>query len=493
VAPVDDAPVVLTPIADITVTEPVLALVGSTLVETIQPTVIDLSQVFTDIDNDPNLIVKSIQTNTNPSLVSTSLNGNLLTLNYAANQFGTAQITVLGTSNGLTVADTFTVTANSVYNLITGTSANDSLNGTTAQDKILGLAGDDKLDGKDGNDVIYGGDGRDDIKGYKGNDFLFGNAGDDKLSGEDNDDVLIGGQGADELLGGNGNDTFLIQVSNEAEFDVFNGGSEDLTSKPQGDTILNASGSAVIFNGFNDSWDIETFDGGGYAILGNSANNSLDFRRTTLVNVPYVDGGIGDDDIKGSIASETLRGGTNNDKIDGNDGNDTLYGDAGLDELKGGKGTDQLFCGDGNDKLQGEDDNDVLIGGTGSDQLEGGNGEDTLIGVDPNSAIAGRNEIDVLKGNSGNDLFVLGDSTRIYYDDGIISNAGLNDYALIDDFKSGEDKIRLKGSISNYVLSPASSGLPGGTAIYLKTSGDNELIAVVKGVNNLTTSAFTFV
>ncbi len=78
-------------------------------------TSIPLSNVFTDIDNDDAAITKAVIANSNPGLVNPVIEeGNNLTLNYVANAFGTAQITVEGTSNGQKVSDTFTVTVNSV-------------------------------------------------------------------------------------------------------------------------------------------------------------------------------------------------------------------------------------------------------------------------------------------------------------------------------------------------------------------------------------------
>jgi hypothetical protein len=72
--------------------------------------IIDISTVFTDPDNDDALIVKSIQSVSNPNLFdSVDLTDNLLTLDYAADQYGAAYITVLGESNGKTVTDLFTV------------------------------------------------------------------------------------------------------------------------------------------------------------------------------------------------------------------------------------------------------------------------------------------------------------------------------------------------------------------------------------------------
>ncbi|MDJ0734087.1 MAG: SBBP repeat-containing protein [Nostocaceae cyanobacterium] len=349
----------------------------------------------------------------------------------------------------------------------------------------LKLEGTDEVD-----DTLMGLMGDDEIKGKKGDDTLHGLAGNDKLDGEDGDDTLYGGAGADELKGGNQNDTFIIQETTEAEFDIFDGGSEELDRNPQGDTIVNDSGSDVIFNKFDDSWGIETFDGGGNAILGNAANNSLNFQKTTLVNVIYVDGGAGEDEIKGSVNDDTFRGGADKDKIEGKDGNDVLYGDGGTDELKGGKGQDTIHGGADNDKLNGEDDDDILIGGAGNDELDGNKGNDKVIGVDPKTAIAGYGEIDKLKGGDQSDTFVLGDATQAYY----LGQDNL-DYGLIDDFKLDQfDKIQLYGIASNYSLKTDVTDLPNGTAIFF--GEENDLIGIVKDVKGLSltdSTVFTFV
>ncbi len=348
-----------------------------------------------------------------------------------------------------------------------------------------------KLEGTDEvNDIMIGVMGDDELKGKKGDDSLYGLAGNDKLEGEDGDDTLYGGGGADELKGGDDNDTFVIEGYNQAEFDIFDGGNEELDRNPQGDTIVNASSGDVILNQFKESWDIETFDGGGYAILGNDANNSLDFRKTTLQNVTFVDGGAGEDEIKGSEANETFKGGADKDKIEGEDGNDNLFGDAGTDELKGGKGNDILDGGADVDKLKGEKGNDTLIGGTGDDELDGDEGNDWLIGVNPEAAQSGFGEIDELKGGDQSDTFVLGDAMQAYY-----LGQGNLDYGLIDDFDLNEsDVIQLYGIASNYNLKTNVTDLPKGTAIFF--GEENDLIGIVKDVKGLSltdSNVFTFV
>ncbi len=96
--------------------------------------------------------------------------------------------------------------------------------------------------------------------------------------------------------------------------------------------------------------------------------------------------------------------------------------------------------------------------------------------------------MDELKGNDGSDIFALGETGQVYYDDEDPLTPGLDDYALIADFKVEDgDMIRLSGSSEDYVLDTSpTSNLPGGIAIFL-TAGqsDNELIAIVEGSQNL--------
>ena len=102
VTPVDDPPFVASAINNIDVNEDA------------EPVVIDLSTVFSDIDNDDAAISKVIQSNTNTSLVSGSLSGNELTLTFAPDANGTANITIRAFSNGKSVDDLFTVNVTAV-------------------------------------------------------------------------------------------------------------------------------------------------------------------------------------------------------------------------------------------------------------------------------------------------------------------------------------------------------------------------------------------
>jgi hypothetical protein len=98
---VDDPPVVGNAIANVTA------------IEDDANDTVDLSNVFNDVDDDNASITKSV-TSSNPSLVTASMSGEILTLDYQTDQNGTATITVIGTSNTVDVNDTFTVTVSEV-------------------------------------------------------------------------------------------------------------------------------------------------------------------------------------------------------------------------------------------------------------------------------------------------------------------------------------------------------------------------------------------
>jgi hypothetical protein len=72
---------------------------------------LDLSQVFTDVDNDDQNINIAIVTHSNPTLVKATLSDKFfLHLHYQHNMHGAAIITLVASSNGKQVTDSFTIT-----------------------------------------------------------------------------------------------------------------------------------------------------------------------------------------------------------------------------------------------------------------------------------------------------------------------------------------------------------------------------------------------
>ncbi|MCP4348818.1 MAG: hypothetical protein GY795_25345 [Desulfobacterales bacterium] len=105
---VDDPPVVANGIADFTANEDSA------------DTIIDLTNVFTDTDNDDSAISKSVQSNKNETLVAAAISGNTLRLGYQTGQSGASVITITGASNGQTVTDEFNVKVGDINSYITG-------------------------------------------------------------------------------------------------------------------------------------------------------------------------------------------------------------------------------------------------------------------------------------------------------------------------------------------------------------------------------------
>ena len=189
--------------------------------------------------------------------------------------------------------------------------------------------------------------------------------------------------------------------------------------------------------------------------------------------------------------------------INGTDGNDTLIGTGGFDIINGNKGDDDLTltgnsggiinANDGNDTLKGssgpdilngDDGNDIVIGRGGDDTLRAGDGFDILTGArlsaDQNGALfmaADETGVDLFQGSDGQDIFAIGgrsqDGTQnfIHYD-----QAGNADYALVENFTLGEDKLFL--GAGDYTVGAVPAGLPDAeAAVFVR--GD-ELVAVIR-------------
>jgi Subtilase family/RTX calcium-binding nonapeptide repeat (4 copies) len=138
----------------------------------------------------------------------------------------------------------------------------------------------------------------------------------------------------------------------------------------------------------------------------------------------------------------------------------------------------------------------TLWGTNGNDIITGGAGDDFIAGVartGTDLTSMGRGQFDILTGGLGKDVFLVGDSRGTFYDDGITSNHGANDYALIKDFKAGEDKIQVKKG-----QGVVWKALDANVLVYydlnrnrgIETSGPNrdDLIAILEGVTTLDNS-----
>jgi serralysin len=159
-----------------------------------------------------------------------------------------------------------------------------------------------------------------------------------------------------------------------------------------------------------------------------------------------------------------------------------LVGDERDNFADGKDENDRIFGNDGNDVLLGGSGNDNIVGGAGNDSLNGGAGRDRLAGVNLQATAPGQGERDQMTGGKDRDVFVLGNRTQAFYDDGRRS-----DFALILDYKGidprgngGADRIQLHGSREDYEV----RSLTRGAGIFLTTGAKPELISILQGKAN---------
>ncbi len=267
--------------------------------------------------------------------------------------------------------------------ILDGGFGNDRLYGESGNDRLIGGAGDDRLYGGIGNDVLTdiagtdyfnGGDGFDtldysstlgrgvdvflnlgiggraaagdtytqieNIVGSNYQDFLWGNAannvinggnGNDYLRGFDGNDLLIGGEGNDELYGDAGNDVFRPGMGQ----DIIIGGAGtdrvDLSLEKAG-VVIDFAGNA--FTGPLEAWGLPGGDQIYAEVLtGTKFNDKIDLTGQVIWEFTTLDGGAGNDELKGV---QKFIGGAGEDTIRLTDGaveSVVLQNDLGIDKI----------------------------------------------------------------------------------------------------------------------------------------------------------------
>jgi len=212
--------------------------------------------------------------------------------------------------------------ATTIENLVGGALA-DTLIGNALANTISGVGGNDILIGRTGNDLLLGGLGDDEVFGEDGDDRLVWNPG-------DGTDLNEGGSGVDtiEVNGGGGAETFTTTANGtRVRFDRLAPAPFALDIGTAEHLVLNARGG-------NDS----------FSATGNLA---------ALIQIT-VDGGAGNDSLRGSNGNDRLIGGDGNDFVDGQQGADVALLGAGNDVF-------QWDPGDGSDTVEGQAGTDTLL------------------------------------------------------------------------------------------------------------------------------------
>jgi Ca2+-binding RTX toxin-like protein len=340
--------------------------------------------------------------------------------------------------------DSASTVATIAFALVSGGTGDDQLSTGPSADQLFGGPGEDRLDAGPGHDVVeglddndpavVGGAGPDVVNGGDGKDHVFGGEGPDNVNGEDGNDEVDGGEGNDDARGGAGDDTVAGGTGDdELEDPDLADLTEDPTAGDGSDTLMGGPGNDRLGGGTDDTHEPDTFSGG-------DGFDTADFRaRTSSVKIDLdgaaddgvageddnvqsdieaVIGGVNDDELTGSAASNSLDGRGGDDTIAGRGGDDTLVGgvnDPGSDNLSGDAGSDTMSGGPGDDALSGGDGLDTEYGGGGTDTVEGDDGDDSLAGG------AGG---DTINGDAGNDVLNGGDVGLVGGDAGDRLNGG---------------------------------------------------------------------
>jgi Ca2+-binding RTX toxin-like protein len=290
-----------------------------------------------------------------------------------------------------------------------------------------------------GNDVVNGGAGRDRISGGTGDDVAFGLDGDDRF-------VWKPGDGNDTFNGGRGVDTLQFDGSDAPELMT-------ITTLGGGGLRFDRDLGPIVVNTTNvERVDVNAL--GGDDIIDGSA-------QTRSGVSLLIDGGAGDDTIRGGAGNDSFEGNTGDDTAFGGRGNDAFAWDPGDgdDVFNGQSGRDTLIFDGSNDAevmtittlANGgfqffRDVGDITVDTTSVERVEvnARGGDDLIDGREQTRSsvslfIQGGTGDDRLFGGRGNDVMTGGSGEDRF------GFTGRNGADRIEDFRNGIDKIHIEG------------------------------------------------
>ena len=256
--------------------------------------------------------------------------------------------------------------------------ASDSIALTSPNIQVVEFANGDKMNideikklsliGDDTDNTIYG--------YYNENNTLIGNGGNDTIRGDNGNDILIGGKGDDILHGGYGDDTYIFNKGDGNDIIVDYGGINTLQF---GEGI---SRNDLEFNTTNLGSDLKIS-------FKNSPNDSIILNQSSVKNIRFASGEILNLNDINAI------------KITGTEGGDVIRAGINIPHIIEG--------GNGNDDIRGNDYTKSISGGKGNDKLYGGSGDNIYIfnkgdGADIIYDMAGKDEIQFKEGVAPNDI-----------------------------------------------------------------------------------------
>ena len=211
-------------------------------------------------------------------------------------------------------------TAAADNDVIDGGAGDDVVFGMRGDDSIAGGAGDDDIWGNSGSDSLSGGDGADHLLGGSGDDFIWGGAGDDWLGGNTGDDTMFGGDGDDHMEGTAGNDT------------LWDGDGDDNVLGGSGDDLFMAGAGSDTHDG-GSGFDTIDYSGAEQGLKVDLSKHWVEVgAETDAVN--SIEGFIGSD------FADVIKADKRDNTVDGGGGDDVIRGYTGADTMSGGDGHD---------------------------------------------------------------------------------------------------------------------------------------------------------
>ena len=385
------------------------------------------------------------------------------------------------------------------------------------------------------------------LYGGSGNDFMRGLLGDNWFSANQGDDTIVIGQ-RDSIYGGRGSDTISFSTNDEVpeNLDLENlstlsstTGDQNFISANRDADFVAAWGDRDTIYGGRDNDTIYSL-GSQVRLSGDRGNDTVISLNRDTIGTPVnpdaiavipilrstllggegndliqgaigelgdgrssLDGGLGDDTLRGQAARDTLVGGEgddlivtklleeNQDKFNPNGVAVTISGFSGQNRLDGGGGDDTIEAGFITDTMIGGVGNDSLTGifnrvdgGSGNDTINatsistnassGGDIEVTLIGGAGNDRLLGSTNSGVsnlFNGGTGNDFIQFGGTG-----DQLIGNTQGNDTIL---------SAQIEGSTSPFLIedTQGSNTLRGGFGddSLITGAGDDSIVSGVQG------------
>lgn len=251
-------------------------------------------------------------------------------------------------------------------------------------------------------------------RGGSGNDTITGNAAANVLEGGAGNDVIDGGAGIDTLLGGDGADTLRIHAAGAGS--RYDGGSGSDTLSVSGTVVLGGTLASIesinLQTGANlvlNSSQFASYVGTGTVLAGSGTltvnmTPGADFYAATVqtaagATVTLAINGTDRNDvvkaaydtvnlIDGGAGNDLLRGGNRADTITGGSGSDKIMGLGGADMLSGGAGADQFRILFATDSGTGAGNRDILL------DFRGGEDKLDFRLLDADPLVAGRQKLD---------------------------------------------------------------------------------------------------